>query len=215
MTSVELAGWPKGTPDGTDPSFVPDPNRPPIDHSKLHPDRLVNRTYGAIKGRRQELGVKVKDLIKMSPEQRDENNKISHQKYYQKKKQDPVWLFSQRIRGLTQRAFLLNGLKKADTKLKTEEILGISPDKFREYILNHPEFDSEHGMTEENYGIVWEIDHDIPISWAEADMDKVIELSHYTNLQPAWISTAIAEAHGVYDRIGNRNKNNHQEGVLL
>ena len=151
----------------------------------------------------------------MTPEERQQAKVASSSKYYQKKKKDPVWIYTQKVRGIVHNAFKLNGLKKADSKLRTEEILGIPPEEFRDYILNHPEMDYEHGMTEENYGTIWEIDHDIPISWAEGNMDKVIELSHYTNLQPAWISTAIAEAHGVYDRIGNRNKSNHQEGVLL
>lgn len=41
------------------------------------------------------------------------------------------------------------------------------------------------GMTWQNHGKHWEIDHIIPLSSADmTDMDNVLRLSHYTNLQP-------------------------------
>ena len=38
-------------------------------------------------------------------------------------------------------------------------------------------------MNWENYGIIWDIDHIIPISSAITEED-IIRLNHYTNLQP-------------------------------
>ena len=38
-------------------------------------------------------------------------------------------------------------------------------------------------MSWENYGVVWDIDHIIPLSTALTEED-VLKLNHYTNLQP-------------------------------
>jgi hypothetical protein len=62
-------------------------------------------------------------------------------------------------------------------------------------------------MTWENYGNVWEIDHILPC--ASFDLTKEEEQKkcfHYTNLQPLFKTTEIAESLGYKDYIGNRNK---------
>jgi hypothetical protein len=62
-------------------------------------------------------------------------------------------------------------------------------------------------MTWENYGSIWEIDHILPC--ASFDLIKEEEQKkcfHYTNLQPLFKTTEIAESFGYKDYIGNRNK---------
>ncbi len=64
-------------------------------------------------------------------------------------------------------------------------------------------------MTWSNHGIIWEIDHIIPCS--KFDLTKEEEQQkcfHYTNLQPLFKTTEIAEQYG-YNEIGNRNKSNN------
>lgn len=62
-------------------------------------------------------------------------------------------------------------------------------------------------MTWENYGSIWEIDHILPC--ASFDLTKEEEQKkcfHYTNLQPLFKTTEIAESFGYKDYTGNRNK---------
>src|SRR5690606_1090898 len=69
---------------------------------------------------------------------------------------------------------------------KTEQILGCSFTEFKEHI----ESQFEDWMTWDNYGLYngeekygWDIDHITPISSA-INENEVVELNHYTNLQP-------------------------------
>jgi len=62
-------------------------------------------------------------------------------------------------------------------------------------------------ITWENHGIIWEIDHIIPCS--SFDLTKEEEQQkcfYYTNLQPLFKTTKIAESFGYENYIGNRNK---------
>ena len=64
------------------------------------------------------------------------------------------------------------------------------------------------GMTLDNY-CEWEIDHIKACS--NFDLTKLEEQKqcfHYTNLQPLFKTTEIAEKHGYINEIGNRNKGN-------
>lgn len=77
----------------------------------------------------------------------------------------------------------INGFKKT---VKTVEILGCSFEEFKE----HLESKFETWMSWENYGKYngelnygWDIDHIIPLCSAKKEVD-VINLNHYTNLQP-------------------------------
>jgi len=42
------------------------------------------------------------------------------------------------------------------------------------------------GMTWENYGKVWDIDHIVPIKYQNPTIEEVIKRLHYTNTQPLW-----------------------------
>lgn len=85
------------------------------------------------------------------------------------------------IRSSIRSSFILE--KKS---VKTIQILGCSFEEFKSYI----ESKFESWMTWENRGLYngelkygWDIDHIIPISSAKTK-EEVIELNHYTNLQP-------------------------------
>ncbi len=73
----------------------------------------------------------------------------------------------------------------------------------------HIEFQFLPEMTWENHGVVWEIDHIIPLS--SLDLSKYENQKqgfHYSNTQPLFKTTDIAKSFGYDNYIGNRNKSN-------
>ena len=70
---------------------------------------------------------------------------------------------------------------KSDLESKrTKEIVGLDKENFKFYIENK----FTEGMSWENYG-EWHIDHIKPLYEAN-DVEEVLLLNHYTNLQPLW-----------------------------
>jgi hypothetical protein len=64
-------------------------------------------------------------------------------------------------------------------------------------------------MTWGNYGIIWEIDHKIPLSSFDLIQEENIPKAFsYLNTQPLFKTTEIAKSFGYEDQIGNRNKSN-------
>jgi hypothetical protein len=141
---------------------------------------------------------------------------------YNKLKQDIIWVetryqynneyqklrysedFLYKIIRLLRNRFR-NAIKQ---KFKTKPILsllGCEENQFKIYLES--KFKPE--MNWDNHGIVWEIDHIIPCS--SFDLTKEEEQKqafHYTNTQPLFKTTEIAESFGYKNEIGNRNKLN-------
>jgi hypothetical protein len=75
--------------------------------------------------------------------------------------------------------------------------------------VNHIEKQFLKGMTWENHGIVWEIDHIKPCaSYNLEDLEEQKQCFNFTNLQPLFTTTEIAKKHGYSEHLGNRNKLN-------
>ena len=71
-------------------------------------------------------------------------------------------------------------MKRKKRNKRLDEILGITVEKFKEYI----ESQFETWMTWDNWGhTTWHIDHIIPLSSAK-DENKLYELWYYTNMRP-------------------------------
>ena len=88
---------------------------------------------------------------------------------------DPEYYFKQRVRQCIRDSVGRLHLKKSK---KTEEIVGLSFDEFKRYLLK---------TWEQNYGYAWNgelyhIDHIIPLSTASTE-EEIIALCYYTNLQ--------------------------------
>lgn len=98
---------------------------------------------------------------------------------------------------------LFFALKGKGKKLyKTQKLLGCTIKEFKIWL----EKQFINGMTWENYGKVWEIDHFKPC--ASFDLTKEEdqkECFHYINLMPRFKTTEIAEQFGS-NQIGNRDK---------
>jgi hypothetical protein len=94
----------------------------------------------------------------------------------EKKKINPLFKLSCNLRNLTYNAFRKNGFSKNS---KTSEILGCS----YEQVKMHLEAKFINGMNWQNHGILWDIDHIIPLSSATTK-EEMCKLNHYSNLQP-------------------------------
>ena len=96
---------------------------------------------------------------------------------------DEIFKLKGNIRSLISNSFKKYKFSKSS---KTADILGCSYDEFK----NHLESKFEIWMTWDNHGKYngefnhgWDIDHIIPLSSVITESD-VIQLNHYTNLQP-------------------------------
>ena len=105
------------------------------------------------------------------------------------------------------RARILMGLKGKNKSIKTEILIGCDFNKIKQHIES--QFKPEMNWT--NHGIVWEIDHIKPCSSFDlTNIEQQKQCFHYTNTQPLFKTTEIAESFGYKNEIGNRNKNKYQ-----
>lgn len=128
-----------------------------------------------------------KDKIKKYKDEYNKNNRDKINEYFNnRKKTDPLFKFSNNVRSLIRVSLKSKGFKK---NTKSEKILGCSFIEFKEYI----ESLWEPWMNWDNYGNPkdgilelnksWDIDHIKPKSIG-LNEQQMIELNHYTNLQP-------------------------------
>ncbi len=69
------------------------------------------------------------------------------------------------------------------------EYLGTNIIHFREHIQDQ----FKDGMSWENYGKEWHIDHIIPLDYETPTLEEVIERLYYTNCQPLWAFDNISK----------------------
>jgi hypothetical protein len=125
---------------------------------------------------------KVIEYNKQYNKQRYQDNREQYNEYkrdWQKNKRnsDSLYKLKCTLRTRTSMAFRRKSWKK---NTKTQEMLG------GEWITvkSHIESRFKEGMSWDNFG-EWQIDHIIPLASAKTEKD-LIELCHYTNLQPLW-----------------------------
>ena len=106
---------------------------------------------------------------------RDANKKKIMDKLRERRRNDPFRRLRDAIRG-SIRAYL--GSKKT-RRGSTFEIVGCTPD----FLRGHLEKQFKPGMTWENYGSHWHVDHRIPLASGNSP-EEIKGLSHWTNLQP-------------------------------
>ncbi len=90
------------------------------------------------------------------------------------------------------RSRLRSALKRQNTSknTKTIKLLGCSIQEFKIYI----ESKFKKGMTWNNYGKDWHIDHIFPIShFILRDEKEIMKACHYTNLQPLWAEENLSK----------------------
>lgn len=105
--------------------------------------------------------------------------KISlYKREYQRnrRKNDSLFKLKYVVGRLIRNSLKCKGLSK---NKKSKDILGCDIEFFKNYLEDR--FTEE--MNWDNYGIVWDVDHIIPLCTALTEED-VLKLNHYTNLQP-------------------------------
>lgn len=94
----------------------------------------------------------------------------------EKRKNDPLFKLKYVVSRLIRNSLKCKGLSK---NKKSIDILGCDINFFKEYL----EVRFTDDMNWSNYGVVWDIDHIIPLATTTNEYD-IIRLNHYTNLQP-------------------------------
>jgi hypothetical protein len=111
---------------------------------------------------------------------------LTRQRLAKLRKESPEYRLACSVRRRMHNA--LRGMLKAD---KSMVLLGCSPADLRQSL----EARFEPGMTWDNYGTVWHVDHVIPIAAYDlTDPTQQREAFHYTNLQPLWASANMAKS---------------------
>lgn len=133
---------------------------------------------------RKEYNLKNKSKIReYNNLNRDKLNLRRREYTKRRNEKDPFNKLKHNLRNIIYKSIIYKGHKKNN---KTEMILGISFQDFKIYL----ESKFEPWMTWDNHGLYngdfkygWDIDHIIPLSSAESELD-LIRLNHYSNLQP-------------------------------
>jgi hypothetical protein len=104
----------------------------------------------------------------------------------QRRQTDVLYMLKRRLSNIIHVAFKRGNFVKSS---KTAEILDCDWDTARKHI----EDQFQEGMSWDNYGIKWHIDHIKPLA-AASDAEELTALNHYTNLQPLWIADNLKKS---------------------
>lgn len=118
---------------------------------------------------------------------RTDNQQYLNQKQLLRLRNDPQFKMRQRLSGSLRKALKLQGGHKNRSILK---YIGCT----LEYLKLHMESLFKNGMTWENHGRLWHIDHILPsISFNLLDESEIFKCYHYSNLQPLLIGENLTK----------------------
>lgn len=118
------------------------------------------------------------DRKKYYKENKNEVIKQTNNYKVEKMKKDPIFKLERRLRTRIYQAFVAQDSKKSD---RTWKYIGCSPKQFQEWM----EYQLYDGMTLENYGNYWHIDHVKPCSSFDLSKEDHIEKCFsWKNLRP-------------------------------
>jgi len=159
---------------------------------------ILNKVKEYHKNHKKEIQEYTKNWFQ---ENKEHINEYNRNKY----KTDLIFKLKLTLRNTLKNKIKAKGIRKYKSSTK---LIGCSIEKLKLHLESQflPE------MTWENHGIIWEIDHIKPCaSFDLTNLEQQKECFNYTNLQPLFKTTAIAESFGYKDQIGNRNKNKYEK----
>jgi hypothetical protein len=147
---------------------------------------------------RREAGQASKRLSETEIAERQNRDLLEYSKLQQIELQEKQRMETNRIIAARMRARLRSFLnRKGRYKAhNTMFYVGCSHEQLR----GHIESQFKRGMTWENYGKVWHIDHIVPVSLFGTNEDELKRAMNWQNLRPLWAKQNIVE--------GNRRQNN-------
>lgn len=158
----------------------------------------------------KEIDKKTWQKRKNDPEYREKHNAYIREWCKQKRKNDTEYKIKQNCRRRIRE--MLNNDNASGKTLSSEKYTGCST-----YQLQcHLERKFKDGMTWNNYGKAWHIDHIIPC--ASFNMNKAIDVMacfHYTNLQPLWSNENIKKSDNYNDEEKNAYMRRFKEFVFM
>jgi hypothetical protein len=112
---------------------------------------------------------------------KNKDKALTNRRRYDKERKlkDPIYCLKKRLRCRTAKAFIRNGYPKESG---TSDMLGCEWEVLKEHI----ESKFVAGMSWGNRNL-WHIDHIVPLASANS-LSQLIDLCHYSNLQPLWAS---------------------------
>jgi hypothetical protein len=87
------------------------------------------------------------------------------------------------------RSYVSRAVKQKRTYKSTIDYLDCSIAEFKQHI----ERQFKEGMSWDNYGTEWHIDHIVPIKYGDPTIEEVFERLHWTNTQPLWASENMSK----------------------
>jgi hypothetical protein len=182
-------------------------NKEKLNHYRITNKLNVKEYY---KANKEYLLEYAKQYLINNKEKIYKRNREYSKKYYKqnshKIKQYNINLYKNNIYtklSLSLRCRLNHGLKHG-LKIKSAlHLLGCSIDKCKQHLES--QFKPE--MNWKNHGEIWEIDHIKPcVLFDLTNIEQQKQCFHYTNLQPLFKTSELAESFGYINEIGNRNK---------
>jgi hypothetical protein len=137
------------------------------------------------------------EIIKERTKKYQMENIEAHREYkkvYQKRRrdEDPIFRIIGNIRHRLNEFLKYEGMKKNS---KISQYLGCDKEYLRKYI----ESQFKPGMTWDNYGSEWHVDHKMPLKTENVTEEQIYERNYYTNLQPMWGSDNIKKSNKLPD----------------
>lgn len=130
----------------------------------------------------------VKRTLDWRDKNREKFNEYRRKYKKSKRESDPLFKLRHNLSNRTSAAFRNRSWNKNS---KTQEMLGAD----YETAFNHIESRFKQGMSWDNFG-EWQIDHIIPLASAKTEKE-LIQLCHYTNLQPLWANENIKKGNKI------------------
>ena len=121
------------------------------------------------------------------PHVKERTREMARMRSRKRAAESPAFRLVRAVRARVHDCLRKHHIKKSQ---RTFEYVGCSPDTLRLCL----EARFEPGMTWDNYGSAWHVDHIIPLSAYDlTDPEQQREAFHYTNLQPMWAHENMAK----------------------